>query len=445
MTAKSDHVFRLRHESGNATIEVDMPHLTNRIAHKVETSQAHCSFDHTFRSEDKAMTRKRGNNEGSITKLPSGSFRAQITLDGKRLNYTARTRKECQEWLRKTLNHIDEGLTFKGTQITTGEYLTGWLIDTKPSLRPKPAHQYGKLIENHIIPALGKVKLKDLRPGHINALYRNRLESGIGTRTIRYIHSTLHRALQVAVNQGLLTRNPASGCTPPRYVHDEMTIFNESQVTTFLIAARGSRHEALYTMAVKTGMRQGELLGLKWSDLDWTTGQLQVKRQVQRVKGQGFVFLEPKTRSGRRTVQLGEAMLQALRKHKEMQDLEKSFAGARWQEYDLIFASTVGTATDLNNLGKEFRKILATTGLPKIRFHDLRHTAASIMLKHNIPVLTVSRFLGHARASITLDIYGHLIPGMIEEVGKLMDDVITPVPVDLEDLDAEVMEELGDE
>jgi len=257
------------------------------------------------------------------------------------------------------------------------------------------------------------------------------MKAGIGTRTITYIHSTLHRALVKAVKLGLLTRNPADATTPLKYTHKEMTVLSESQVTQFLIAARGNRHEMLFHLAVKTGLREGELLGLKWIDLDWTTGLLQVRRQVQIVPQRGFVFTDPKTKAGRRTVLLGNALIQALRKQVEKQNLDKQFAGTRWKENGLIFASSVGTPTDLHNMTKEYREVLTKAGLPIIRFHDLRHTAASIMLAHNIPIHTVSRVLGHARASITLDTYAHMVPGMLEDVARLMDDVITPIPVGL--------------
>ena len=186
-------------------------------------------------------------------------------------------------------------------------------------------------------------------------------------------------------------------------------------------------------------MRQAELLGLKWSDLDWRPGILQVRRQVQRIDGQGFIFCEPKTKTGRRSIQLGETSLQMLRKQFEKQSCEKEKAGDRWKENDLIFASSIGTPTELRNLLREYKKVLRKAGLPAIRFHDLRHTAASIMLKHGIPVLTVSRILGHSKPSVTLDIYAHMVPGMQDQAAKLMDEVLTPIPVGSLDRDEEIL------
>ncbi len=154
---------------------------------------------------------------------------------------------------------------------------------------------------------------------------------------------------------------------------------------------------------------------------------LQIKRQVQRIDGQGFNFCEPKTKSGRRTIQLGEAIFQTLQEHLAAQRIERAVAGARWKDNGLIFPSTIGTPLDLRNLVRDFKETLEKAGLPEIRFHDLWHTAASIMLKHNIPVFSASRILGHSKPSITLDIYGHLIPGMQNEAANTMDDVLTPI------------------
>ena len=396
------------------------------------------------------MAKRRGNNEGSIAKLPSGSYRALVTLEGKRLTHTTKTRAECQAWIRKMLAQFDEGLTLEGMQTTLEQYLTVWLETAKTALRPKPAHQYQKLVENHILPVLGKVKLKDLRPAVIDSFYQNRIKAGVGVRTIRYCHAVLHSALEKAVRLELLTKNPVKGATPPRKNEAEIIILDEDQVIQFLIASRGNRHEALFHLAVKTGMRQAELLGIKWSDLNWTTGQLQVRRQAQRSPGKGYIFCEPKTKAGRRIVPLGEASLNVLRKHLENQRVQKLFTGSRWQDLDLIFPSTIGTPIDLCNLRKEFRRVLDDAGLPGIRFHDLRHTAASIMLKHNIPIFTVSRVLGHSRPSITLDIYAHMIPGMQELVAKIMDEAITPIPVgstgeEVEEILAELEKEDDDE
>lgn len=374
---------------------------------------------------------RRGNHEGSIFKRSSGKWRAQISLDGHRLSLTATSKAECQIWLRKMQEQVDQGLTYKGASLTLDEFLAYWLSTVHTALRPKVAHQYERIVANHISPTLGSTKLRELRPEQIDQLYQAELRLGIGNRTIRLTHAVLHRALKKANQMGYIVRNPADSATPPRLVCKEMMVLDEEQVVRFLIAARNSRNYALFLLAVKSGMRQGELLGLKWSDLNWTSGVLQIRRQLQRVPGHGFTFCEPKTRAGRRTIQLGEGTLVALRDHLDLQQHEKLHLAGKWQESDLIFPSSIGTPMDLRNLLRDYKEVLVNAGLAPIRFHDLRHTAASIMLNRNIPVLTVSRILGHSKPSITLDIYGHLISGAQLEAARIMDEVFSFVPVDL--------------
>jgi len=219
------------------------------------------------------------------------------------------------------------------------------------------------------------------------------------------------------------------GARLPKLIQKEMEILNESEVLQFLMFAHGTRNEGLYHVAIKTGMRQGELLGLKWSDLDWNKGIIRVQRQVQRVKGQGIVFMRPKTKAALRSIQLGEETIKTLRRHMAQQQLNKAFAGERWKNLDLIFPSRIGTPQSQSNLLKEFKALLEEAGVKRIRFHDLRHTAASLMLNHGIAILIVSKMLGHSKPSTTLDYYGHLIPTMQEGVASLMDELVTPIPV----------------
>jgi integrase len=210
-----------------------------------------------------------------------------------------------------------------------------------------------------------------------------------------------------------------------------MQVLDESEVSQFLVAAQENPHQALYQLAITTGMRQGELFGLKWSDLQWNSGGLHVQRQIQRINGKGWSFAEPKTRAGRRTIKLGEGTLHVLREHKERQVVQKAMAGDCWQEHDLIFPTKAGTPGYGSNLRKDFLRVLDKAGLPKIRFHDLRHTAASILLNRGVPLLIVSKMLGHSKPSITLDVYGHLIHEMQDEASEVMDKLVTPIQVAL--------------
>ena len=210
-----------------------------------------------------------------------------------------------------------------------------------------------------------------------------------------------------------------------------MQVLDQVQVGQFLVAAQPSPYRALYHLAITTGMRQGELFGLKWSDLQWLTGTLHIQRQVQRISGQGWSFEEPKTHAGKRTIKLGEGTLQVLREHRLHQELLKEKVGQHWQENDLIFPNGVGAPGDPSNLRKDFNQTLARAGLSKIRFHDLRHTAASLLLNNNVPVIVVSKMLGHSKPSVTLDIYGHLYHESQGEAAEIMDKLVTPILVQL--------------
>ena len=373
----------------------------------------------------------RGRNEGSIFRRCNGTWRAQITLNGKRISYGSKTKAECQAWLRRMQFQLDQGYDYQGGKITLGEYLVEWLIGYKITIRPKTHHRYKGLIDKYIVPNIGHITLKDLHPLNIERFYSDLLDAGVGPRNVRHIHAVLHRALEKAVGYNLVLRNPAHGVTLPRYKPAEMQVWDESQVSVFLVAAEGSSFKSLYHLAITTGMRQGEILGLKWPDLHWNSGTIQVQRQVQYVPGQGRSFIDPKTRAGRRKIKLGEGTLHALRLHKERQKLQIAFAGARWVDHDLIFPNRVGNPLDPSNLRLDFNRIIAETGLTKIRFHDLRHTAASLMLNYGVPSIVVSRILGHSKPSTTLDIYGHLYQEMGGEAPKIMDHLVTPIRVEL--------------
>ena len=374
----------------------------------------------------------RGKNEGSISKRENGTYRAQVTIEnGKRVSATFKTKTEAQKWIRDQSIKLERGFDFQGSKITMAEYLPQWLENSSTTLRNKTTLNYSRTMNRHIIPNLGKVALKDLTLAIVEKFYSSLTKAGVGARTVRICHNIVHKSLEKALRYGLVTYNASHGAALPRYVHAEMKILDIAQVSQFLIAAHESPYKALYYLAVTTGMRQGELFGLKWSDLQWSSGIIQVQRQAQRVDGQGWSFMEPKTKAGRRPVMLGESTLQVLREHHEMQEWQTAFAGKEWQENDLIVPNTVGAPGDPSNLRIDFNNTLARAGIPKIRFHDLRHTAASMLLNHNVPLIVVSRMLGHSKVSITLDIYGHLIHEFQDQASETMEKLVAPVAIQL--------------
>lgn len=373
------------------------------------------------------MAKKRGHGEGSIYQRSNGRWRAQVLLDGERLNFSAQTRRECVEWLKKTITRIDEGLTYENTLLTLREFMHDWLTSSKASWRRTTWHQYRYVTRKFIDPALGHIKLSELRPRGIQELYDRSLEDGVGIQSVSKLHTVLHSALSYAVKTGILGQNPANPTIPPVPPTKEMDILDEFQVNQLLITAKGHRLEALLHLAVTTGMRQMELLGLKWGDLDWDRQSIVVQRQLARRSYDGRQFVAPKTKAGRRMIALGSLTIEALKDNYDRQLAERCAAGDGWTEHGLIFPTSVGTPVSPRNLLRDFRKLLRRAGLPRIRFHDLRHTSASLMLNHGVPLIVVSRRLGHARPSITLDIYGHLIPSMGAEAAEKIDTLVAPV------------------
>ena len=375
------------------------------------------------------MAKRRGNHEGSIKQRTNGAWRTQLAVNGQRLSYTGKSQKECQLWIRKTLNDVDRGGAFDGQRITVAEFLSNWQVTTEPSLRPKTYGQYLQIIRDYLIPAFERVKLAELHPYLIQSLYDKLVIKGTGRRTIRLIHSVLHRSLNHAIKMGLIGRNPASATTPPKPRKNELKVLDASEAQALIIATTATEDPflALYQLALTTGMRQGELLGLKWDDVDWERGSIRVVRQLRRIPNKGFEFAQPKTKSGVRVIKIGENTLAILKDHRRRQFEEMSVVGDSWVESELVFSTPSGDPIHHSHLYRKFKALLKLASLPDIRFHDLRHTAASLMLNSGVPVLVVSQRLGHAKPSITLDIYGHFIPSMQDQVADLMDEVVAPI------------------
>lgn len=374
------------------------------------------------------MSRKRGQNEGSIFRRKDGLWVAQMTIQGKHVSKYSKSQSVCRDWLRKTQLQVENGLTLSGAQTSMAVFLNEWLILSETAVRPKTIDQYKQIVRQHIIPDLGLIKMKDLNPRQIQALYSKKMEGGASARTVLLIHAVLRRALNQALKLGVIGRNPALAVIRPKLKHIEMKVLTDSQVRTLLSAATGDRFEVLYWLAVATGLRQGELLGLKWSDVDWVNRRLRIQRQVQRIRG-GLVFSEPKTAAGRRVIALGAATIQALQKQQFFQVGRIHDIGSLWQDYDLIFPSSIGTPLDPSNLYHSFKQLLKKAGLPNIRFHDLRHTAATLMLQQGTHPKIVQERLGHSDIIMTLNTYSHVLPVMQDEVAEKLDELLTPINV----------------
>ena len=377
---------------------------------------------------------KRGNGEGSIYPYKNkagkvigyrGSYWIHTAEGPKRRYISGKKRENVRDKLAKALSQRADGLVFDAGTMTIGEYLDRWLADVRDTVRKSTHEGYEYAIEPHIKPALGRIKLKDLNPAQIRWLYRDRLDSGLAPAMVHKQHVVLHKALKAAVADGLIPRNAAAGLKLPRITREEIAPLTEEESRRLLETVRGARLEALYVLALSTGMRLGELLALKWEDVDLEGGRLRVRRTLTHA-GKAFVLGEPKTKNSRRTIRLTKGANAALKAHLSRQLEEMERMGSLYQPGGLIFATEGGTIVNPSNLrNRSFKPLLKRAGLPPIRFHDLRHTCATLLLSKSVNPKVVSEMLGHASISITLDIYSHLLPDMQEKAVEALEEMLS--------------------
>ena len=376
------------------------------------------------------MARRRGNGEGSISRRKDGRWEARYTAHTaggpKRRVVYGKTRKEVADALARALADRASGLVFDAGSITVGEYLDRWLEDSdRGSIRASTYERHKEIVGLHIRPALGCVNLSKLTPAHVQGLYRDKLDSGLSTATVQKIHAVLHKALAQAVRWNLVPRNATDAVKAPRPTPPEMRPLSPEKARKLLETSRGDGLEALYVLAVHAGMRQGELLALKWEDVDLNEGVVRVRRTLVRSGGRVAVG-EPKTKGSRRTVYLTGAAKEALRSHLGRQLEEMGRLGDLYRDHGLVFTSGVGTLINPTNLRRRsFAPLLQRARLPQIRFHDLRHTCATLLLTRNVHPKYVQELLGHATAAITLDTNSHVIPGMGNHTARAMEDVFS--------------------
>jgi integrase len=319
-------------------------------------------------------------------------------------------------------------LVFKAGRTTVGEHLDRWLEESmKGSVKPVTYENYSQLVRRHVIPALGRTKLKNLTTEHIRRFRRQKLDEGLSTRTVQCLLFLLRKALQQAVEDGLIPRNVAQGVKVSQVGKEEIRPLSPEQTKGFLEAASGYRFEALYVLAVHTGLRQGELLGLRWEDVDLEARTLCVRRTLSGAEGGRPVFGAPKTAKSRRSVGLTQTAVEALERHRAAQEGERSKLGPLWDKTELVFRSTTSTPVNRHNLmNRSFKPLLEKSGLPRsTRFHDLRHTAASLLFSQGTHPKLVQEALGHSTITVTLDVYSHMIPGMGDQVVNAMEDALS--------------------
>jgi integrase len=378
--------------------------------------------------------RQRGNGEGTIYKrevrdkatgtVIDERWLAQMTLpDGKRKSFYGKTRQEVAAKLTAALRDKARGVMPAPERQTVRDYLSSWLAANKARLEPGTWLRYEQYARLHIVPFLGRVRLAALTPQHLQSLYAAKLEGGLSPTTVNHLHTALHTALEAAGRLGLVGRNVADLVDPPRKVSREMRVYTPEQARALLEAVSGAREEALYTLALFTGMREGELLGLGWEYVRLAEGYLTVQVALKNVNNRRWLG-KPKTEAGRRKIVLAPSVIAALRAHRARQLQERLVAGDGWQDNGLVFCTHTGGHIAGSNLRMAHMRLLRRLQLPYMRFHDLRHTAATLLLLQGAPVKVVSEMLGHANVGITMNLYMHVLPTMQQAAAEAMEAVL---------------------
>ena len=334
-------------------------------------------------------------------------------------------RREAQARLTEILHQLDTGAYVRPGKTTVADYLNRWLVDyCRPNLAPLTTQGYESIINNHLIPSLGKEILTNLKPEQIQHLISEKLSGGLSTRTVRYIHSTLHRALVNAVKLGMVPRNAADAVELPRLKRREMQTMNETDIHLFLEMARNTEYFSLFYFLLFTGCRRSEALALRWCDVDLLLCQISITRTIHQLHHGKIIFGETKTAKSRRLISLSPSTVQILREHREVQLKIRQWIGLALSDNDLVFCHYDGTPFLPDSITHAWQKLATRCGLKGIRLHDARHSHASLMLKQGIHPKVVQERLGHSSIAITLDIYSHVVPGLQEAAAKRFDDVI---------------------
>lgn len=358
------------------------------------------------------VTKRRGKGEGSIFYDSSKKrWVAEVTLpDGKRKKKRAVNKKDVSDWLLEQRKLISEGLLVKDVKDTLGSYLRSYMDNVAVhSLRPSTLHSYNKWINNHINPAIGHIKLTALKPRDLENYYSLKLKQGMAKSTVRYMHAIIRKALNHAVKQRTLIRNPTDAVTPPRPERKEFRTLTADELRCFFAVIDSPRWKTLYLVAALLGLRKSEVSGLRWSDIDFERSTISINHIVYEIDG---VIHEgtPKTEKSRRTLTMPKVVADQLKSYQ----LEKD------ETEGLIFTTRSGRPISQRNITRNFHQTLEKAELPQMRFHDLRHTAATLLLKENIHPKIVQNLLGHSSISLTMDTYSHIIQGINNEAAEKM-------------------------
>lgn len=375
---------------------------------------------------------RRGNNEGSIHRRNDGRWAAALSLGyqggHRRRKYLyGRTRAEVARKLQEAQRTLRDGGILPTERQTVGTLLDTWLSDSAArKVRQSTLRRYRGIVDLHLVPALGRLELTKLSPAHVERMMNEALSRGVSPRSAAHHRAVLRTALNVAMRWGWAGRNAAALADPPRIQEREVRPLTPTDARALLAAVSGDRLEALFTVALACGLRQGEALGLRWPDVDLGIGAVTVRRSLQRIARE-WQFVPPKTRRSRRTLPLPPPVVRALREHRTRQLKERLIAGRAWEgkEWEeLVFSDELGRPLSGHHVLRRFKALLTEAGLPAMRYHDLRHGAASLMAVQGVPPRVAMELLGHAQISTTMEIYAHVAPELQRDAAERMTEAL---------------------
>lgn len=372
--------------------------------------------------------RRRGHNEGSIYQRSDGLWVASVSLgmvNGKRKRkyIYGKTRAEVNRERLKLQHELQRGVPVQTAGTTVAAFLEQWLATVKSNVRPKTYLSYSGIVNTHLVPALGRHRIERLIQQHMHEMMVEKAASGLSLRTVTYIRSVLRAALNQAMKWDLIPRNVATLVNPPQVDVYQPKTLSKTEAARLIATLRGDRLEALYAVSLSVGLRQGEILGLRWEDVDFDQGSVLIRKQLQVIDGQP-TFTEPKSKMSRRTIPLPASVVDLLGQHRQRQLEERIRAGGQWQsQWGLVFTTPVGRPLDDSSLRKHFKQTLERADLPPMRFHDMRHSAASMLAARGVHPSVAQRILGHANISTTLAVYTHVEEAMMRQATDLMGDL----------------------
>jgi integrase len=379
------------------------------------------------------MSNKHANGEGSIRPKPRADGRWEgryhVEVDGawKRRSVFGRTKAEVAKSLREALTARDGGAVVASAKETVGSYLDAWLEGAASTIRPRTFASYAQIVRDHLKPGLGRTPLARLQPQHVQRLYQDLLSSGLSPKTVRNVHVTLHRALEQAQRWRLVPTNIADLVDAPRVRRQEMKALSPEEARSVLEAARDDDDlEALWTVALTTGLRQGELLALRWPEVELERGTLRVVASLVRLAGQEPQLAEPKSQRSRRQVELSAGAVDSLRRHRAGAIEAALKVGRPYDRAGFVFRRTDERPLSVTTTWKRWRRLLEAAHVPPMPFHSARHSAATLLLGRGVHPKIVSEMLGHSTVAITLDVYSHVTPAMHREAARVMDELLGP-------------------